>query len=160
LHNPLILAGEIAEADILINGRLECGMGRGHAWLFPPAGIPFEESRPRHEEALDILMLAWTQDHFSYNGQYYNVKYVTVVPKPLQRPHPKIYMVGTSEASFIEAGHRGVSVAAGGPVPYSVYAPGIAGYKQVCVERRHTPDIAFIRLVYLGENETQIRKEA
>lgn len=160
LHNPLILAGEIAEADLLTHGRLECGMGRGHAWLFPSASIPFEESRPRHEEALDILKLAWTQDHFSYQGRYYNVKDVTVVPKPLQKPHPKLYMVGTSEASFIAAGKRGVSIAAGGPVPYSVFAPGIDGYKKECAKRGYMPDISFIRLVYMDEDEKQIRKEA
>ncbi len=68
LHNPLILAGAIAEADLLTHGRLECGLGRGHAWLFPPASIPLAESRPRYEEALDLLTLAWTQDHFSYEG--------------------------------------------------------------------------------------------
>ena len=160
LHNPFVLAGEIAEADILTHGRLECGMGRGHAWLFPPASIPFEESRPRHEEALDILKLAWTQDHFSYDGHYYHVKDVTVVPKPLQTPHPKLYMVGTSEASFLAAAHRGVSIAAGGPVPYAVYAAGIDGYKRVCAERGHAPDIAFIRLVYLAEDAQHIRREA
>jgi alkanesulfonate monooxygenase SsuD/methylene tetrahydromethanopterin reductase-like flavin-dependent oxidoreductase (luciferase family) len=69
-------------------------------------------------------------------------------------------MVGTSEASLIQAGRRGVSIAAGGPVPYAIYAPGIDGYKQVCVERGHPPDIAFIRLVYLGETEKHIREEA
>jgi hypothetical protein len=66
-----------------------------------------------------------------------NVKDVTVVPKPLQKPHPKIYMVGTSEASFIAVGTRGVSIAAGGPVPYAVYAPGIDGYKKACVHGVH-----------------------
>src|SRR5919204_6644797 len=49
LHNPLVLAGAIAEADLLTQGRLECGLGRGHAWLFPPAGMPLAESRPRYE---------------------------------------------------------------------------------------------------------------
>ena len=58
LHNPLILAGAIAEADLLTHGRLECGLGRGHAWLFPPASTPLAESRPRYEEALDLLTLA------------------------------------------------------------------------------------------------------
>jgi len=93
-------------------------------------------------------------------GRHYNVKDVTVVPKPLQKPHPKIYLVGTSEASFIAAGKRGLSIAAGGPVPYSVYAPGIDGYKQACAERGYTPDISFIRLVYLDEDEKQVRTEA
>jgi alkanesulfonate monooxygenase SsuD/methylene tetrahydromethanopterin reductase-like flavin-dependent oxidoreductase (luciferase family) len=125
----------------------------------PPAGIPFAESRPRYEEALDLLKLAWTQDHFSSEGRYDNVRDVTVVPKPLQKPHPKIYMVGTSESSFIAAGTRGVSMAAGAPVPYAVFAPGIDGYKKECVKRGSTPDICFIRLVYLDEDEQQIRKE-
>jgi alkanesulfonate monooxygenase SsuD/methylene tetrahydromethanopterin reductase-like flavin-dependent oxidoreductase (luciferase family) len=160
LHNPLVLAGAIAEADLLTHGRLECGLGRGHAWLFPPAGIPLAESRPRYEEALDLLTLAWTQDHFSYEGRYYNVKDVTVVPKPLQKPHPKLYMVGTSESSFLAAGQRGISIAAGSPVPYAVFAPGIDGYKQACAKRGYTPDISFIRLVYLDEDARQVRTEA
>jgi alkanesulfonate monooxygenase SsuD/methylene tetrahydromethanopterin reductase-like flavin-dependent oxidoreductase (luciferase family) len=122
--------------------------------------MPFAESRPRYEEVLDLLTLAWTQEHFSYEGRYYNVKDVTVVPKPRQKPHPKIHMVGTSEANLIAAGTRGVSIAAGGPVPYAVYAPGSDGYKKACAERGHTPDISFIRLVYLDEDAQQIRKEA
>ena len=156
----MILAGAIAEADLLTHGRMECGLGRGHAWLFPPASMPLAESRPRYEEALDLLTLAWTQEHFSYEGHYYHVRDVTVVPKPLQKPHPKLNMFGTSESSFIAAGTRGVSIAAGGPVPYSVYAPGIDGYKTACVGRGYTPDISFIRLVYLDEDESQVRKEA
>ena len=52
----------------------------------------------------------------------FNVKDVTVVPKPLQKPHLKLYMVGTSASSFLAAGARGVSIAAGGPVPYGVCA--------------------------------------
>jgi alkanesulfonate monooxygenase SsuD/methylene tetrahydromethanopterin reductase-like flavin-dependent oxidoreductase (luciferase family) len=160
LHNPLILAGAIAEADLFTHGRLACGLGRGHAWLFPPASIPLAESRPHDEEALDLLMLAWTQEQFSYEGAYYHVRDVSVVPKPLQKPHPKLYMVGTSESSFIAAGTRGVSIAAGGPVPYAVYAPGIEGYKKACATQGYTPDISFIRLVYLDEDARQVRTEA
>src|SRR5215467_1024142 len=74
LENPMRLAGMIAEADILTNGRLECGLGRGHAWLFGPSAMPLEESRPRYNEAIDILELAFTQEKFSYDGHYYKVK--------------------------------------------------------------------------------------
>src|SRR6266550_5732747 len=49
----------IAETDILTNGRLECGLGRGHAWLFGPSALQLEESRPRYDEAIDILELAF-----------------------------------------------------------------------------------------------------
>src|SRR5262250_50616 len=68
LENPLRLAGQIAMADILTNGRLECGLGRGHAWLYGPANVALEESRPRYEESIDILLRGWTQERFSYDG--------------------------------------------------------------------------------------------
>ena len=96
LHNPMVLAGEIAEADILTNGRLECGVGRGHAWLNEPANVVLEENQERYVEALEILLKAWTEEKFSYEGKYYKVKDLSVVPKPLQKPHPKIFQVGTS----------------------------------------------------------------
>ena len=69
LHNPMVLAGEIAEADILTNGRLEVGVGRGHAWLNEPANIVLEENQERYVEALDILIKAWTEERFSYAVQ-------------------------------------------------------------------------------------------
>ena len=69
LENPMRLAGMIAETDILTNGRLECGLGRGHAWLFGPSALPLEESRPRYDEAIEILELAFTREKFSYAGQ-------------------------------------------------------------------------------------------
>src|SRR3981081_3386035 len=50
LENPMRLAGQIAEADILTGGRLECGLGRGHAWLFGPSALPLAASRARAAE--------------------------------------------------------------------------------------------------------------
>src|SRR6202022_1950392 len=97
LENPMRLAGMIAEADILTNGRLECGLGRGHAWLFGPSALPLEESLPRHDEAIDILDLAFAREKFSYQGKYYNVRDVSVVPRPLQKPHPKFYTGGARD---------------------------------------------------------------
>src|SRR5947209_7577398 len=106
LENPMRLAGMIAETDILTNGRLECGLGRGHAWLFGPSSLPLEESRPRYNEAIDILELAFTKEKFSYDGEYYKVKDVTVVPRPVQKPHPKFYTGGTSDITYQMAAKR------------------------------------------------------
>src|SRR5215469_11819822 len=91
LCNPMRLAGEIAAADILSGGRLETGVGRGHAWLFERSGVELAESRGRFEEAVEILMRAWTEESFSYKGNYYHFKDLTVVPRPLQQPHPPLY---------------------------------------------------------------------
>src|SRR5262245_17989313 len=66
LCNPMRLAGEIAAADILTTGRLETGLGRGHAWLFERSGVDLAESRDRFNEAVEILIRAWTEDSFDY----------------------------------------------------------------------------------------------
>src|SRR5262249_4667439 len=106
LTNPMRLAGEIAVADILTGGRLETGLGRGHAWLFGRSGVDLAESRGRFDEAVDILIRAWTEEKFDFTGEYYRFRDLTVVPKPLQKPHPPLYTGGTSLATYEMAGSR------------------------------------------------------
>src|SRR6202007_3405015 len=88
LHHPLACAEQAATADVLSGGRLEFGVGRGsipsqfHGFPGPGAG-----DRARLRECLEIIKLAWTQERFSYRGQFYEVENLAVTPKPLQRPH-------------------------------------------------------------------------
>jgi alkanesulfonate monooxygenase SsuD/methylene tetrahydromethanopterin reductase-like flavin-dependent oxidoreductase (luciferase family) len=159
LENPMRLAGMIAETDILTNGRLECGLGRGHAWLFGPSSLPLEESRPRYNEAIDILQLAFTQEKFSYDGRYYKVKDVAVVPRPLQQPHPKFYTGGTSDITYQMAGAKGWGIFVPPLLPWGVLEAPLNIYKQACAEHGHEPDIVYIRPVYIDEDEKQIRRE-
>src|SRR4029077_955223 len=69
LVNPMRLAGEIAAADIISGGRLETGLGRGHAWLFERSGIDLGESRDRFDEAVDILLHPRTGGRFHLPGK-------------------------------------------------------------------------------------------
>ncbi len=160
LHNPMILAGEIAEADILTNGRLECGIGRGHAWLNEPANIVIEENQERYIEALDILLKAWTEEKFSYDGKYYQVKDLSVVPRPLQKPHPKIFQVGTSAKWFKMAAERGWGVCVGGPAPTFVFREPAQVYQNACREAGTTPSLGWIKAIYLDEDEATALREA
>src|SRR5262245_52038282 len=87
------------------------------AWSTAPDGVRFhsfagynvvlEESRVRFLEALDVVLLVWTIDSFSYEGKYYQYRDVQVVLKPLQKPHPSIRIVCNSSDSFQLAGERG-----------------------------------------------------
>src|SRR5246500_5948367 len=71
LHNPIKIAEEAATADILSNGRLEFGVGRGVSPLhYTGYDIPQEESRGRFDEALDFLLRAWTNESFSFEGKH------------------------------------------------------------------------------------------
>jgi alkanesulfonate monooxygenase SsuD/methylene tetrahydromethanopterin reductase-like flavin-dependent oxidoreductase (luciferase family) len=159
LENPLRLAGQIAEADILTRGRLECGLGRGHAWLYGPSCVPLEESRPRFDEAIEILVAAWTKEKLSYEGKFYRVRDVTVVPKPMQKPHPPLYTGGTSDVTYQMAGERGWGIFVPPLLPWKVLEPPLNIYKKACAEHGHEPNIVYIRPVYLDDDEKQIRKE-
>lgn len=100
---PLRLAEELAVLDNLIDGRLMCGVGRGYqAFEMAGFGGNLEESRQKFHETLEVLLKAWTSEtSFTYNGTYVDIPSpVTVFPKPLQKPHPPLWLAGTSVESM------------------------------------------------------------
>ena len=107
LHNPVKIAEEAAIADILSNGRIEFGVGRGTAPLhYEGYGIAQEESRARFDEALDFILKAWTSDSFSYEGKYFHAHDLSVVPRPVQNPHPPVRIAANSPDTFPIAARR------------------------------------------------------
>ena len=73
-HNPLVLASEIGVADVLLDGRYEFGVGRGHGWMPPKAGLALTpESRERYEESVELLFTALENERFSYDGDHFKV---------------------------------------------------------------------------------------
>jgi alkanesulfonate monooxygenase SsuD/methylene tetrahydromethanopterin reductase-like flavin-dependent oxidoreductase (luciferase family) len=159
LCNPMRLAGEIAAADIITNGRLETGLGRGHAWLFARSGVELAESRDRFHEALDILLRAWTEEQFSYAGKYYQFRDLSVVPKPVQKPHPPLYTGGTSLSTYEMAGSRGWGMFLPPLLPFKALEPSIQAYLAAARKAGQQPRIVYIRPVYLGEDARQIEQE-
>jgi alkanesulfonate monooxygenase SsuD/methylene tetrahydromethanopterin reductase-like flavin-dependent oxidoreductase (luciferase family) len=160
LHNPMVLAGEIAQADILTGGRLECGMGRGHAWLQIPANVRFQESQGRFDESLDVLIEGWTKDRFTYHGKYYTCDDLSIVPKPAQKPHPTVFVVGTSGRQFLRAAKNGWGIVVGGPVASPLFFAPMQNYRDLCREHGRTPYIGFIKPVWLDEDENRAYREA
>jgi alkanesulfonate monooxygenase SsuD/methylene tetrahydromethanopterin reductase-like flavin-dependent oxidoreductase (luciferase family) len=107
LHHPVKIAEEAAIADILSNGRLEFGVGRGTAPVhYAGYEIPQDESRERFEEALDFIVQAWTEKQFSTQGKYFRAQELTVVPKPVQQPHPPVRIAANSPDTFPLAARR------------------------------------------------------
>ena len=101
LYHPLRLAQDIAFADVLSGGRLEIGLGRGaFVHEFERLQIPRDQNRAMFNECLDIMIKAWTsEDDFSYEGSFWQFPETTVLPRPLQKPHPPIWMSGQSDLS-------------------------------------------------------------
>jgi hypothetical protein len=87
--HPIRLAEDAAMVDILSEGRLNFGIGRGYSALeYGGLGISMDESRQRFDESIEIILEAWTKPAFSYSGQFFRLPRVAIYPLPLQKPHP------------------------------------------------------------------------
>ena len=114
LHHPLSCAEQAATADVLSGGRLEFGVGRGSIpSQFHGFRVPVSENRARFDETLEIIRLAWTRERFGYRGAFYQVEDVSVVPRPVQRPHPPIRVAVHTAESFAHIGDLGLAIYSG-----------------------------------------------
>ena len=100
-HNPIVAAEEAATLDILSNGRLNFGIGSGYQRQeFDGLGVPIDEARERFHESLEVITRAWTEERLTFHGKYTHVDDLWVLPKPVQKPHPPLYLaVSTSPTS-------------------------------------------------------------
>jgi len=111
-HDPLRLAEEIAMLDLLTHGRLECGLGRGvDAQEFVRLKMPMEQARPRFTEGLELMKKAWSETNFSFEGTFSNVVDATIYPRPLQQPHPPIWITALSPETIEWAAAEGYPMA-------------------------------------------------
>lgn len=94
--NPVRLAEDIATIDILSNGRAWVEVGMGHrAVEFDAFGVPRKDRAGMTAEGVEILRKCFTEEEFSYTGKFYNLQNVRMRPKPVQKPHPPIFVATT-----------------------------------------------------------------
>lgn len=108
-HHPAILASEIAAADLLTNGRIMVGIGRGHPWVLNRIGLNPGESTARFEESIRMLVEIFKGDYIEQlDGKFWQIKDFKLSPTPAQQPHPPIYTAAaTTPDSAIFAGRIG-----------------------------------------------------
>jgi alkanesulfonate monooxygenase SsuD/methylene tetrahydromethanopterin reductase-like flavin-dependent oxidoreductase (luciferase family) len=157
------LAEEVATLDQLSLGRLDLGIGRSS---FPRAytgyNVPYEESRERFREYLDIMRLAWTRPRFSYTGKFYTCTDLEVLPTPYQQPHPPLHLAASMRETFVAAGTMGLPllVALIG-TPMAALASVIATYQSAWQAAGHS-GLGEVRLrlpIYVAETPQQAQDE-
>jgi alkanesulfonate monooxygenase SsuD/methylene tetrahydromethanopterin reductase-like flavin-dependent oxidoreductase (luciferase family) len=120
MNHPVRVAERAAVLDILSNGRLEFGTGRGTSEAeLGGFNIDPEISRDMWEEALGMLPKMWTQESFEHDGRFWNIPPRNVIPKPVQKPHPPLWVSGVSPNTFEIAADKGLGV-----LSFSLSAPG------------------------------------
>ena len=110
-NNPIKVAEQAAVLDIMSNGRVDLGTGRSTtAQELDGFGVDYDRTRAEVREALDVIVKAWTDDILEYNGKLIQVPPRRVVPKPIQKPHPPMWMACVAPDSYPMAGDRGLGV--------------------------------------------------
>jgi alkanesulfonate monooxygenase SsuD/methylene tetrahydromethanopterin reductase-like flavin-dependent oxidoreductase (luciferase family) len=163
LCDPLRLAEETATVDQISRGRLIFGVGRsGFQRVYKAYGVPYEESRDRFAETLQIVLKAWTQETFSHDGHYKQYHDVRLVPKPYQKPHPPIRIAATSPDTYPVIGAQGYPIFVGVRLgTFSDLTTDIRAYQTAYRENGHgDKGQVFLRVpVYVAESmEDAIRE--
>ena len=162
LHHPLRLAEETATLDVLSRGRAIFGIGRGsNPRQFEGYGVDIQKGRQSFREAVDFILKAWTSDEFSYQGEHYQAHELRVMPKPLQKPHPPVYIASNSPDTFELVGSMGHNILVA-PLVVSVEGAqaGLEVYRKTLSDCGH--DLSSKRVnvnvpVYVNEDRKKAR---
>lgn len=140
-YHPLRLAEEIALLDILSGGRVNWGAGRGFdPNEFKAFGVPVEESHARFRETVEIVLAAWTHDRLTYTGEFFSFDGVEVLPKPLQRPHPPVWLAASSPGAVERAAAAGHAILMDPHATHAELGNKLDLYRKTLVRHGHTPD--------------------
>ena len=114
-HNPILLAEQIATLDLLSEGRVDAGIGKGYRLKeFDGFSVSIEEADARFEECLEVMIKAWTSDTpWSHHGAYWKFDEVVVEPPSAQQPHPQLWMGAGSPASIKQVAALGFNMLLG-----------------------------------------------
>jgi alkanesulfonate monooxygenase SsuD/methylene tetrahydromethanopterin reductase-like flavin-dependent oxidoreductase (luciferase family) len=158
-HNPTMLASRIAEAEILLDGRYEFGVGRGHGWIPPKAGVKMSDIKELYDESFELLFKALENERFSHQGRFYTVNDSHIEPPPPKRKL-KIFVGGTSDSTYELAGEKGFSVAVPPLLPYKALEHQLDIYREACTAHGNEPDIVWIHACYMDEDREVAKRDA
>jgi probable F420-dependent oxidoreductase len=159
-YNPVLLARRLTTLDVLSAGRLRIGFGIG--WSpdeYEAADAPWQERGKRADEIIQALKKIWTTDPVEFQGKYYRIPKSVIGPKPVQKPHPPIYM-----AAYTPAAMKRVAAEANGwfpvGIPLSGIGPMFEGIKGMTKDAGRDPSaLALIVRANVEIHETAIQKE-
>lgn len=162
LHHPLRIAEEVATLDVLSGGRAVFGIGRGsNPNHYRGYGIPIEERNDRFVEGLDLALRAWKEEELDYDGQFYQAHGIRLEPKPIQQPHPPVYVASNGADTFPLVGALGHSILV---TPLIITVPGVsdglANYRDTLVKHGHDPSAVKVVVnvpVYVGETQEEAK---
>lgn len=163
-YHPLRLAEEVALLDILSGGRVYWGAGRGFdPKEFRTFGMTEEESYPRFREAVDIVMSAWRNQRLTYHGKYFSIENIELLPKPLQQPHPPMWVAAYSPSAIEWAAEQGYSIMLDPHSPTSVIGEKMETWRRLLAQHGHKTEgrvIPTVRLIAVASTDSKAAEVA
>lgn len=161
--NPIRIAEELAMLDNISEGRVLAGFPRGIPVEYLAYDIPYEDSRARFAEALELVRKTWTEDEpFDHQGEFWEFENVYAWPKPYQQPHPRLWMAAESDESLKFAAENRMQVGTGLGSTDGI-GERFEKYEQWAEESGWSPtrdDKSIIQMIYVAETDEQAREEA
>jgi len=155
LHNPVELAESIATLDAICGGKFIFGVGLGYREEeYTAFGIQRGERVGRLREALEVMRLLWTQDEVEFQGKYYQVPRCTPATRPVQQPHPPIWVAANNDAAIRRAANWGYPWIINPHATVPMVAEQWAKYKETLVQSGNPmPDtLPMMRELYVAED--------
>lgn len=164
LTYPNRLAEEYAMLDVLSKGRVELAfpLGTGMEYWSTVNHVNPTQARERFREALAVILQAWGDGPTSFDGEHYSYRYLNVWPKPYQRPHPPLYLMGSGSGETIELAAElglGYSVTF---IPIPAQLAAFERYREATARRGRTatPDQLVVGIMaYVGETDEEAERE-
>jgi natural product biosynthesis luciferase-like monooxygenase protein len=164
-HNPVRVAEDYAMLDNLSGGRVELGVGRGYQPIeYAGFGIDQAQSREIFDEALEVIRRAWTHERLDFEGVHFRFHDVEVRPRPLQQPHPPIWLAALSEDTYEKAARIGANLLCspvfGGSLVDARHR--IERYRETLADEGIEPadrQVGALVMVYVADTQEQARRE-
>lgn len=159
LRNPIQLAKAIASLDQLSQGRVIFGAGLGAVTrLYSAYGLPPERRVARFNEGLALIRKLWTEDNVSFDGQFWQLKDASLLPKPVQKPHPPIWFGAHSEPAIRRAARMGDGFIGAGSCSTGEFKALVASLRQALAEANRDPaKFPIAKRVYIGVDRDRER---
>jgi probable F420-dependent oxidoreductase len=160
LYHPVRVAEDGAMVDLLSKGRLILGVGAGVLGAdFAAVGVPQRQRPSRFDEGLQIVKRAWTEEQVSFFGQRYRLHHVAVTPKPVQQPHPPLWVAGMADEGIKRAARLGDAWFM--DLLGNIHTLGRRAvlYRQTCSQWGKSPYIAALREAWVADTTAQADQE-
>ncbi|MET9466365.1 LLM class flavin-dependent oxidoreductase [Streptomyces sp. NPDC006544] len=144
---PQRIAEKVATVDVLSGGRVEWGTGRSTPMEQAAFGVDREKSRDDWREAVEIVTAMWREEYFAYASDRFRFPRRMVTPKPVQDPHPPVWMAATSPGSAEVAGAHGLGLLSFSIMqPLEAMARQVAAYRTAAAAPRPLTDVTTDRV--------------